>query len=268
MTKVRGRWLRIDVLCTAASLLALAQGCLAQPRSGPQGDSYESIAKLPDWSGVWVLPWASFSAENIGMRRPGDPLAPRLAGEAAAALSAWRAQVATGRPSEGAALLRQNGELCLPTGMPNVMRYAFGIEFLFTPGRVTILLENDGATRRVYTDGRGHDPDALATFLGESIGYWRDGTLVIDTTAISPKAELLAGIHSSGRAHVVEQIRLDEHGNLAIDAVIEDPLALAAPWHTRRTYERSSVPISEHTCADNNRDRGDGDPDLTPPPPQ
>ncbi len=77
---------------------------------------------------------------------------------------------------------------------------------------------------------------------------------------------MLAGIRSSGGAHVVEKIRLDEHGNLRIDAVTEDPIALSAPWHITRTYERSSVGISERACLDNNRDIGDGDPDLTPPP--
>ena len=151
------RLARLAGACWA--VLALAQGAAgAQSRSGPQGESYESIARLPDWSGVWVIPWAAFAQENVRARQPNDSMAPRLAGEAAAAQATLRAQVTTGRPVGGAALLRQNAELCLPTGMPNVMRYAFGVEFLFTPGRVTILLEQEGATRRVYTDGRGHDP--------------------------------------------------------------------------------------------------------------
>jgi hypothetical protein len=260
----RAPFARIVGLCVA--VLAAMEGAVAQTPAGPQGDDYESIARLPDWSGVWVLPWAAFAEENVRVRQPGDPRAPRFAGEAAAAQAVLRTQVTTGRPADGAALLRQNAELCLPIGMPNVMRYAFGIEFLFTPGRVTILLEQDGATRRVHTDGRRHDPEAEPSYLGDSIGYWDNGTLVVDTISISAKAELLAGIRSSGGAHVVEKIRLDEHGNLRIDAVTEDPIALSAPWHITRTYERSSVGISERACLDNNRDIGDGDPDLTPPP--
>lgn len=258
------RSVRIGGLC--AAVLVFTEGAGAPSRTGPQGESYESIARLPDWSGVWVIPWAGFADENLHARQPGDPRAPRLASDAAAAQVALRAQVTTGRPVDGGALLRQNAELCLPTGMPNVMRYAFGLELLFTPGRVTILLEQDGATRRIYTDGRGHDPEAEPSYLGDSIGYWDNGTLLIDTTSISAKAELLAGIRSSGQAHVVEKIRLDEQGHLRIEAVIEDPAALSAPWRTTRTYERSNVGIAERVCLDNNRDIGEGDPDLTPPP--
>ena len=237
----------------------------AQSRSGPQGDSYESIAKLPDWSGVWVIPWAAFSQENVRSRQPNDPMAPPLAAAAATTAEALRTQVRTGKPAPGAELIRQNSELCLPVGMPNVMKYAFGIEFLFTPGRVTILMEQDGATRRVYTDGRSHDPQVEPSYLGESIGWWENGTLVIDTASVSANAELLAGVRSSGRAHVVERARLDERGNLRIDTVVDDPGALAKPWHITRTYQRSDVGIFERECLENNRDSGEGDPDLTPP---
>jgi hypothetical protein len=264
MTVARlARFGRSGGLC--AAVLALAAGAGAQARKGPQGDDYESIVQLPDWSGVWVVPFAAFAEDNVRVRQPDGPYAPRLAGAAADAQAVLRTQMTTGRPVDGKALLRQNAELCLPIGMPNVMRYAFGIEFLFTPGRVTILLEQDGATRRVHTDGRRHDSDAVPSYLGESIGYWDDGTLVVDTIAISAKAELLAGVRSSGQAHVVEKIRLDEQGKLRIDTAIEDPVALATPWHTTRTYERSSVQIAERVCLDNNRDVGEGDPDLTPP---
>jgi hypothetical protein len=255
---------RCATLAVAATLVANAW---AQVPAGPQGDTYESIAKLPDWSGVWVLPWAGFEEENARSRQPADPMAPPLKGEAAAVREVRQAQIAAGRPTEGAKLLRQNAETCLPTGMPNVMRYAFGIEFLFTPKRVTILLEQDSAARRIYTDGRGHDPDAVPSYLGDSIGHWENGTLVIETVGLSARAELQGGVRSSGQARVVERIRLDERGNLRIDAVVEDPVYLSRPWHTTRTYERSSVEIEERVCLDNNRDLGDGDPDLTPPGP-
>jgi hypothetical protein len=157
-----------------------------------------------------------------------------------------------------------NGEACLPTGMPNVMRYAFAVEFLMTPGRVTMVLEQS-AVRRIYTDGRAHEPDPDLTYHGESIGHWEDQTLVVHTTAISPRAELRAGVHTSGQAQITERIHLKDKDHLQIDTVLEDPVALKGPWRTSRVYERSRPVFFERICLDNNRDVEGGEPDLTPP---
>jgi hypothetical protein len=152
--------------------------------------------------------------------------------------------------------------------MPNVMRYAFAFEFLYTPGRVTIILENDDTSvRRIYTDGRGHSDDPDPSYNGESIGRWEGATLVVHTTAISANAELIAGVPTSGRATVTERIHLVERDRLQIDTVVEDQLALLEPWKITRVYTRTAPVFFERVCQDNNRE-GSGDaPDLTPPTP-
>ena len=173
--------------------------------------------------------------------------------------------VQTGQETSPGAVPRQNFENCLPTGMPNVMRYAFAIEFVLTPGRVTILHELDSQVRRIYTDGRAHARDPELSYAGESIGHWEGETLVVHTTAISPKAELLAGLRGSGRTQVTERIRLRDRTHLQIDTVVEDPLALTAPWRFSRVYERIAPRFFENHCQDNNRDVNGDEPDLTPP---
>lgn len=221
--------------------------------SGPQGDTYQSIAQLPDWSGAWVIPFSEFNKENGRQRDPTDPNAPpftpRFAGMAA----------------DYPVRRHSNAEACLPTGMPNVMRYAFAIEFLFTPGRVTLLLEQDSMIRRVYTDGRVHATDPDSTFTGESIGHWEGETLIVDTTGISARAELRAGVPTSGKAHVIERIRRLDTKHLQIDTVIEDPEALKGPWRHTRVYERSDPTFFERICQDNNRDINGGEPNLAVP---
>ena len=197
---------------------------------GRQGDSYASIAALPDWRGAWVVPFEAFVTENARQRDPKDPSAPLLTPDYAAMQAASSPDNPTRRPS--------NGESCLPTGMPNVMRYAFAIEFVFSPGRVTMLLEQDSTIRRIYTDGRAHTDDPDVSYAGESIGHWEGDTLVVDTTAISPKAELRAGVRTSGKAHVTERIHLKDKDHLQIDTVVEDPIALKAPWRYSRLYDR------------------------------
>ena len=145
------------------------------------------------------------------------------------------------------------------------MRYAFAIEFIFTPGRVTILGELDSLVRRIYTDGRAHARDPELSYAGESIGHWEGETLVVHTAAISPNAELLAGLRGSGRTQVTERIRLQDRTHLQIDTIVEDPVALTAPWRYSRVHERIAPRFFENHCQDNNRDVNGDEPDLTPP---
>jgi hypothetical protein len=149
--------------------------------------------------------------------------------------------------------------------MPNVMRYPFAIEFLFSPGRVTMLLEYDSTIRRIYTDGRGHSDDPDVSYAGESIGHWEGDTLVVHTTAVTSSAELLPAVRTSGRATITERIHLTDLNHLQIDTAVEDPIALRTPWRYSRIYERSNAGFFEHVCLDNNREISGDLPDLRPP---
>src|SRR5580658_4039402 len=77
------------------------------------------------------------------------------------------------------------------------------LNFSLPPGRVTILTEDGPSIRRIYTDGRPHSDDPDVTYTGESIGHWEEDTLVVDTKAISDKAQFMGGVNTSGHAHVV-----------------------------------------------------------------
>jgi hypothetical protein len=237
----------------------------ANARSDRPADTYASISKLPDWSGAWVIPVNEFGDGQMHEEDPKDPRAPAFIGPYATALVAWHVRQMTGKDPENVPPARSNSERCLPIGMPGLMRPPIAIEFLFTPGRVTVLTEDAPAIRRIYTDGRSHSRDPQLTYAGESIGHWDGDTLVIDTTAISSKAQFLDGVNTSGRAHVIERIHLQDAKHLRIDTVVEDPVALAEPWHYSRTYDRYPPAFVEYDCSGNNRD-ATPDPDLTPPP--
>ncbi len=237
---------------------------VAQSASGPQGQTYASIEQLPDWSGVWVRPFRDFAAENAAENQPGSGIGPTLTPAAMAERAIARERVSGARtPTDPVARTTSCGA---PGGMPHVMRFAFGIEFLFTPGRVTMLLEAGPMVRRVYTDGRPHRADPEPTYAGESIGHWVGDTLVVETAGLSSLAPLTSGVTGSGRTRVTERIRRVDATHLRIDTVVEDPLMLQTPWRYSRVYERSDAGHFERYC-DNNRDGNDDEPDLTPPPP-
>jgi hypothetical protein len=216
---------------------------------------------------VWVRSFDDFSEETDRWRNPKDPTSAPLTAKG----EAIRAALFKAPAARGAAA--GNGEIHVagtcsastPGGMPQVMRFAFGIEILFTPGRVTMLLEQGPTIRRIFTDGRTHSADPDFTYTGESLGRWEGDTLIVDTRAIRAGTPLVAGtLVTSGNARVVERIRLADATHLRIDTVVEDPVMLTRPWQYTRTYARSDQWF-ERAC-DIDRDGQDREPDLTPPP--
>jgi hypothetical protein len=217
----------IFAMVAASSAIRAAQTATNPP---PQAKDWADIAKLPDWSGVWTPNWSDQEA-----RITSDP----VPWNAAAA-----AQIAKLAAAEEAGNPKGLFVDCLPESMPSWMLITHNaLEFLFTPGRVTILGESDGnRLRRIYTDGRPHPADPDPSFHGHSIGHWEGGTLVVDTIGVFPQAYIAVseaiGLPNNGDLHVVEHIHLVPPDTLRDDLEITAPHVLTRPWKTSRIFYR------------------------------
>ena len=220
-------------------LLGAAAAFTARAQSGPQGDTWDSIARLPDWGGLWEITF-SFGS-------PGEPA--QLTPPYAERLAEYRAAQASGEIEDTPAAN------CVPNGMPSVMTQPYPIEFLFTPGKVTILIEAYSQWRQIFTDGREHPEDPDLTFNGHSIGHWEGETLVVDTVGFTTATALgNFGMRHSEEMRVVERIRLNDEDNLEIQTTVHDPIALEKPWTTSREYGRHrDWNLAEYVCQQNNR---------------
>jgi hypothetical protein len=222
----------------AAVAIALA-GCSRVPHQPqfsaeinppPSKDDWLALARLPDWSGVWN---PNISDQNARIKT--DPVPWNAA--AAKEVADLVAEEHAGRPK---GLFVD----CLPEGMPSWMLITHNaLEFLYSPGRVTILGESDGnRIRRIYTDGRSHPADPDLTFHGHSTGHWEGDTLTVDTVGVLPQAILAisesVGLPNDGALHVVENIRLSAADVLQDDLEITAPKILDRPWKTSRSYFR------------------------------
>ena len=157
------------------------------------------------------------------------------------------------------------------------------VEFLFTPGRVTLTNEM-GLIRRIYTDGRPMPEDPAATNTGTSIGRWEGQTLVVETAGINPKAlypGTMAGAVPIGEnVRIGERISLTDANTLQFEIVTVAPDVLAEPDRRTRVYSRLAKTMGTEVtfCADDDRSidpqsgkvRFDMTPpaDLPPPPPR
>jgi hypothetical protein len=239
-------------LSALLGVAAISQGQAANPPARTSnsdaaeksaGAAAPAISSLPDWSGLWTI--------NMSGLGPSAPKAepPVLTPPYAAELKTLReAEARNDEPATESAN-------CLPPGMPTIMFQPYDIEFLFTPGRVTIIQEAYMQVRRVFTDGRGHPADLDPTFNGHSIGHWEGDTLVIDTAGLGHKTPLgFDRLEHGPKLHVVERIRLTGPDTLEDRMTLTDPDVLLQPWHEVRTFTRHrELDMMEFICEENNR---------------
>jgi hypothetical protein len=217
----------------------------AGSNSTPQGDTWASIAKLPDWRGIWELDWEANPALIFGAAPP--PLTPAAKAKFDQHLAAQ---------AQGKEVQDQTAN-CVPPGMPMIMIQPYPIEFLFAPGKVVVVTEAYSQVRQIFTDGRQHPADPDPTFQGHSIGHWEADTLVVDTVGFVPNTEITLGIGHSDQMRIVERMRRLDANHLQIETTITDPVVLAKPWITVHPYVRRKDDLREYVCEQNNLDSAD-----------
>ncbi len=244
--------MRYAALLLAAGLIAAGVSARAQqnfvPKKPGEAD-WAAIAKLPDLTGVWE---ATFGGGRGARGRAGGapalPAGPQLT---PAYAEKRRANLAKGAEDSQAAN-------CLPPGMPGIMGQPYPMEFLITPGLVTIVIEAYSQVRHIYTDGRPLPEDPDPKFFGTSIGRWDNGTLVAETIGFSPHTEIAPNTPHSDKMKIVERFRLADPDTMTIETTITDPEALSAPFTTTRTLRRHRAwTIAEYICEENNRNSVD-----------
>jgi len=228
--------------------LALASPALAQPATdpvdpAPTAADWSAIARLPDLSGTWS---PDIVDQNAQIKTNPTPWKPEIQKQ----VDHMDAEEKAGRPK---GLLID----CLPHGSPTFILITHNaIEFLLSPGRVTILGESDGnRLRRIYTDGRPMPEDPDPSFHGYSVGHWDGDTLVVETKAILPQVYLAVseavGIPNNGDMVIRERIHLTDADTLVFELEIDAPKILTTTWKTKRIYHRKrqrSHEILEGVC--------------------
>jgi hypothetical protein len=239
---------RLQIALPAASALIFVAGVCAAadvPASAPRAaypkGHYAALDALPDWGGIWTL------TPVPGVKRE----TPTLKGRYLAEYQAFQkdAEANHGKP-------RRKTSNCTPPGMPYLMGVAqYPIEFLFTPGRVTLHHEAWMQWRVIYTDGRPH-PDTEPSFNGHSIGRWEGDTLVVETVGIKESVPLMPGMYHSDKIRITERFALDpkDADIMRVTITVEDPEALEKPYTNTLTFTRSrDADLLEFICAENDR---------------
>jgi len=225
----------VVLVATAFSGIVRAQKFTTKP---PTSADWAAVGKLPDFTGVWEVSPGSRGAAAAPAPRPA--LTPAYEAKRKAFLAA---------PPEDSEAAN-----CLPAGMPGIMGQPYPMEFLLTPGKVTIVIEAYTQVRHIYTDGRPLPADPDLEFHGTSIGRWEGDTLVVETVGFSPLTQLERGVPHSDKMKIVERFRLTAPDTMNIETTITDPEVLTAPYTSSRNLSRHrNWTIAEYICEENNR---------------
>jgi hypothetical protein len=238
-----------------AVALVLGPTAMAQTvtRKAPTAADWASLAKLPDFTGVWEVGLGGGGGGRAGAGRGAAATkggrAGRGGGPSLTPAYAAKAQARPANPVEDAQAAN-----CLPPGLPAIMNQPYPMEFLLTPGKVTIVIEAYTQVRHIYTDGRPlpEDPDPL--FYGTSIGHWEGDTLVVETVGLAQVPRGLTFPYSE-KMKVVERFRLTGPDSMSIETTLIDPEAFTAPYSmgTRTLARHRTWTIAEYICEENNR---------------
>jgi hypothetical protein len=231
------------LLGCGAAVLGVSGPSIAQET--PRATAYESVAQWPDWSGVWS------PGVGAGSRTTATP--PKLTPDAQAKLDAFEAGKARGEN------LQTQAANCVPNGMPGIMRLPYPIEFIYSPGRVNILIETYSEIRRIYIDRElPEDPDPF--FNGSSVGRWEGDTLVVDTIGISPLVSVVPGLRATETTRFRERITRVAPDRLVDEITITDPALFAEPYVMVQNYKlEPEWEMREYVCQENNRDGADAE---------
>jgi len=241
---MRSATITIALLACGATMAGLPGAALAQ--GTPRATAYEGVVQWPDWSGVWS------PGVGTGSRTTATP--PKLTATAQATVDAFEAGKARGEN------LQTQAANCVPNGMPGIMRLPYPIEFVYSPGRVNILIETYSEIRRIYVDGRALPEDPDPFFNGHSVGRWDGDTLVIDTIGISPQVSVVPGLHATETTRFRERITRVAPDRLVDEITITDPALFAEPYVMVQNYTlEPDWEMREYVCQENNRDAADAE---------
>ena len=211
----------------------------APTKAAPTAAEWAALAKLPDFTGVWEIAMGAGAGRGRGQAQ-GPSLTPAAAAKRKELQSLGREDSQTAN--------------CVPPGMPGIMGQPYPLEFLLTPGKVTIVIEAYTQVRHIYTDGRPLPDDPDLKFHGTSAGRWEGNALVVETIGFSPLTELAANLPHSDRMRIRERFTLTGPDTMSIETTVTDPEVLAAPYTTTRVLQRHrSWTIAEYVCQENNR---------------
>ncbi|MEO8308454.1 MAG: hypothetical protein ABI616_10510 [Pseudomonadota bacterium] len=227
---------------SAESVTALARtgGAVkksAVPPPTPAADA-KPLAASPMFSGIWEPKTFGFMVPDAPLSKAGQDIVDRNA-----------------EAMKGGHIMQTAWTSCRPGAVSTMTMPREKIVILTASDEITLLFEMPRMVRRIRLNA-SHPAKLEPGYVGDSIGHWEGGTLVVDTLGFNGYAELDArGQPTSAQLHTVERFTPSADGaGIDIETTVTDPEYYSKPFVIKRAWKRSAArhPF-EYDCMENPR---------------
>lgn len=152
--------------------------------------------------------------------------------------------------ADGGQLLPDPHLPCLTPGMPSeaAPSPANPIELVESPEQVSMLLSYY-RNYRIILMNSAHPKDPEPAFMGDSVGRWSGGVLVVDTVAVRTETRILGLIPHSDQLHIVERLRRTGRDTMENRMTIEDPKIFSRPWTMIIRFKKANISnMPDYAC--------------------
>ncbi len=134
--------------------------------------------------------------------------------------------------------------------------YNQNIQIFQTPDHVVILHEMVHDARVVPLDGRGHLPDGVRQWMGDSRGHWDGDVLVVETINFTDKTasfnpSVATGVGNGTTLHLTERFSLVDEGTLQYEFTVDDPTTFTQTFTAILPMKRGEG-MYEYACHEGN----------------
>jgi hypothetical protein len=126
-------------------------------------------------------------------------------------------------------------------------------QFLERAGSVVMLYDYNHTSRVIHLDGRPHLGSKIRLFMGDSIGHWEGGTLVVDTTNFNDRTAYSREIpYLSDALHTIERFTVADANTIDYEVTIDDSKLFMKPWKVAGYFTRvpKGTDSLEFACAE------------------
>lgn len=156
---------------------------------------------------------------------------------------------------------RGTGERCVlmgNAGGPVMLSglYNNHIEVVQTPGHVMLEVEmiHDARIVPIFKNAaearRSHGPDAIARWMGDSVGWYEGDTLVVETRNYHRQQAGQVFISDTGK--LIERITRVGENDIVYEFIVEDPEVYTQTWRGEIPWRKIKGSIYEYACHEGN----------------
>lgn len=97
-----------------------------------------------------------------------------------------------------------------------------------------------------------HRPNVLKPWLGDSRGWYEDGTLVVETININPTQMEQSSVPITADGKITERFSKFSDGEIFYQFTVEDDNLYSQPWTAELSFYSTEGPLYEYACHEGN----------------